>query len=634
MGELVHEDARNDAQTALRHRRFIAARLLIGVLALACLPIYIALRGTPETMTEYVVFGFLIGPLFAALALSRTGSLPLAHAISAFSFAGLIVAVANVTGGIVSPATIWLVTVPLEALLSGSRRSAVSATLIALAALVVIAALDAHAAANGIVYPAPGSEPLWDVALVTPVFALLAIAHAGALAATVSRKDADDQRIIARQEAQDRYLLQVIDDLVTWHDGNGHVIKASPGAMKLLGAPASALEERGLLARIHIQDRPAYLKALSDAASENRAVTVQLRVHYGDALSGSAGHVVWTEMRAYPHSGESDGDYSVIALLRDISRQKRHEEELENARITAEKADALKGRFLATVSHELRTPLNAIIGFSEILSSESMSYLSAEQRREYARIIHESGHHLLDVVNSLLDISKIESGNFDFSPTRFEMGPMVEGCVELMRLRAGEQKVELRTDIEPALPALNGDQRACRQIVINLLSNAIKFTPAGGSVSLSLRAERKRMILAIADTGVGVGEEDLGKLGNPFFQAMGAQDGGAYDRAHEGTGLGLSVVRGLVGLHGGALSIESGQGAGTTVTVELPIECAADSDTLRAPIPIRIAARASRGGVANTESDNNRIESQGKTEGGACGTGHGENANRGFRRSA
>jgi len=622
LGELVHENARKDAQTALRHRRFISARLLIGVLALACMPIYIALRGTPETVTEYVVFGFLIGPLFAAIALSRTGSLPLAHAISAFCFAGLIVAAANVTGGVASPATIWLVTVPLEALLSGSRRSAVSSTLIALAALVFIAGLDAHAAANGIAYPLPGNEPLWDVALVTPVFALLAIAHAGALAVTVSRKNADDQRIIARREAQDRYLLQVIDDLVTWHDGNGHVIKASPGAMKLLGTPASALEERGLLARIHIQDRPAYLKALSDAASEGRAITAQLRIHYGDALSGSAGHVVWTEMRAYPHAG--DGDYEVIALLRDISRQKRHEDELENARIAAEKADALKGRFLATVSHELRTPLNAIIGFSEILSSESMSYLNAEQRREYARIIHESGHHLLDVVNSLLDISKIESGNFDFAPSSFEMGPMVEGCVELMRLRAREQKVTLETSIEADLPALKGDPRACRQIVINLLSNAIKFTPEGGSVSLSLRAERKRMILAIADTGVGVGEEDLGKLGNPFFQAVGPQDGAAYDRAHEGTGLGLSVVRGLVGLHGGALSIESGQGAGTTVTVELPLECNAEGDTLGAPIPIRIATRAGRVDQTNTHAAADKT----------CEAGNDENTNRGFRRSA
>jgi len=592
LGELVHERVRPDVQEALRHRRFITARLLIGVLALACLPVYVAMRGAPASLAEYVVFACLIGPLFAALSLSRTGSLPLAHGISALSFSGLIVAIAAVTGGITSPATIWLVTVPLEALVSGSRRSAVAATLIALAALVTIAGLDAHAASTGAQALAGTGSPVWDSALVTPVFALVAIAHAGALAVTVSRKDADDRRTIARHEAQDRYLLRVIDDLVTWHDANGHVVKASAGAMKLLGAPASALEERGLLARIHIQDRPAYLKALSDAATDGRPVTVQLRIHYGDALAGTGGQVVWAEMRAYPHGGEDAGEYSVIALLRDISRQKRHEEELENARLRAEKADALKGRFLATVSHELRTPLNAIIGFSEILSAESMSYLSAEQRREYARIIHESGHHLLDVVNSLLDISKIESGNFDFSPSRFEMKPMVEGCIELMRLRAEEQGVRLETEMEPDLPAITGDQRACRQIVINLLSNAVKFTPAGGSVRLALRAERKRMIMTIADTGVGVGEEDLAKLGSPFFQAA-----AAYDRAHEGTGLGLSVVRGLVGLHGGDLAIESARGVGTTVSVELPLECADDQDALRAPIPIRIAARKGQTGI-------------------------------------
>lgn len=551
----------------------------MGVIALAFLPIYVALRGAPSVV-EYVLVACLIGPLFAALTLARTGSLTLAHTISATSFAGFIVCVAAATGGVSSAATIWLVAIPLEALLSGSRRSAVAATIVATLATILIATLHL----TGALAPSDTVSPF----VASTVFALFAIAHAGALVIAVSRAEDVSRDARRRRDAEDRCLFQAVDDLVTWHDSNGHIIKASAGSMKLLGVPSSAIEGRGLLGRVHVQDRPAYLKGVSDAAvGGGQAVRVQFRVHYGDALRGESGRLIWVEMRASRLEGPDSDPSAVIAVTRDITLQKRHEEDLELARIKAENADALKGRFLATVSHELRTPLNAIIGFSEILSSETMNYIDDEQRRDYARIIHESGHHLLEVVNSLLDISKIESGNFDFAPARFDAGRLVNGCIELMRLKADTTGVALRAEIPADSFALVGDQRACRQIVINLLSNAIKFTPAGGAVTAAMRADRQRMILSISDTGVGVGEDDLSKLGVPFFQA-----GSIYDRPHEGTGLGLSVVRGLVGLHGGSLTIESSKGEGTTVIVELPLDCTvAPDEEPRAPIPIRTASR-------------------------------------------
>jgi cell cycle sensor histidine kinase DivJ len=581
LADLVHESARGEPAEASRHRRFIATRLIMGVVALAVLPVWFAIRGTVPHPAEYVVFACLIAPLFAALALSRTGSLPLAHTISAIAFAGLIVAIAGTTGGLASAATIWLVTVPLEALLSGSRRSATATTLVAIVAVVLIALMDNGTGASG-----------WLPQIAAPVFALVAIAHAGALVAAASRREADDRREIARREAQDRHLLQIIDDLVTWHDCNGHVTHASAGAMKLIGVPSGALEERGLLGRVHIQDRPAYLKALSDAATGREQVNARLRLHYGDAFAGENGRVIWVEMRAYRLPDGDTGPGPVIAVMRDVSHQKRHEDELEQARLRAENADALKGRFLATVSHELRTPLNAIIGFSEILASDSMSYLDAEQRRDYARIIGESGHHLLDVVNALLDISKIESGNFDFNPTRFDMAALARSSVELIRLKAESRNIALDLDIPQELPGITADQRACRQILLNLLSNAVKFTPDGGRVGLGLRADARRMRITISDTGIGVGAQDLAQLGNPFFQAGGGRGSGNYDRTHEGTGLGLSVVRGLVGLHDGSLSIESGEDAGTLVSVEIPLDCGEEArEEARAPIPIHTAAR-------------------------------------------
>lgn len=589
LADLVHESVRGDSAEAASHRHFIVSRVAMGIVALACIPLYLALRGAPSA-PEYVAIACVIAPLFAAIILARTGRLALAHVLSASAFTGLIVCIAGSSGGIGSAATVWLVAVPLEALLSGSRRASVGATLVAGAGMLVIVVLDALG-----IYPL---AEIWPAALAAPIFALTAIAHAGWMVVAVSRNDVANREAIRLHQAQDRSLLQIIDDLVLWHDRNGHVLKASPASMKLLGVPATSLHERGFLARVHVQDRPAYLKTVSDAAVGNKPISIQFRLLPGDAAGDRAG-VLWVEMRAYRIDAADGEPWAVVAVLRDISEQKRYEEDLELARVKAERADVLKSRFLATVSHELRTPLNAIIGFSEILSADGMSHLGADQRRGYAKIVHDSGHHLLDVVNSLLDLSKIESGNFDFTPAPFAVAPLVEGCFDLMRLKAEGVGVSLTGDIEPNLPELVADRRACRQVLINLISNAVKFTPPGGKVTVALRRVADRFILTVADTGVGVAEADLAKLGRPFFQVN-----STYDRSHEGTGLGLSVVRGLVGLHRGSMTIESSVGEGTCVTVELPADCrlVPPSATPLAAIPIRTLARRRLGaGSLNEE---------------------------------
>ncbi len=591
LGELVHERVRGDSAERDRHARFIVSRILMGAAALVFAPIYLALRG-PASVQEYVAFLFLASPLLAGVTLAWTGRLTLAHTISASGFAGLIVCFANASGGLASAATIWLVAVPLEALVTGSRRAAVSATIVATLAVIALAVLDAMGA--------PLHTISWPATLSAPIFALFAIAHAGSLVLAVSRARDASFDAMRRRDARDRSLLQVIDDLVVWHDAHGHVLSASAAAMKLVGAPSAALEDRGLFSRVHVQDRPAYLKALSDAAAGSAPVTAQFRLHYGDALAGEAGRVVWAEMRAY-RVETADDRAKVVSILRDVTAQKSHECDLERARAEAERAGAVKARFLATVSHELRTPLNAIIGFSEILSTDTMAGVGPEQRRGYAKIIHDSGHHLLEVVNSLLDMSQIETGNFEFAPAPFDVAPLVEGCIDLMRLKAEAAGVRLGFAVEPGMPELVADRRACRQILINLVSNAVKFTPAGGRVQVAVRRRAGMMAIVVSDTGIGVPEAALAKLGDPFFQVH-----AAYDRPHEGTGLGLSVVRGLVGLHGGTLAIESAPGEGMTVTVELPLfgRCAKSGDEggrAAAPIPITVRSRG-RKPIASDEA--------------------------------
>jgi two-component system, cell cycle sensor histidine kinase DivJ len=576
---LVHEDAHRDPDERVRHERFLLTRLAAGVAAMACLPPYLVWRGVP-TAPEYAAMLLLGGPILAAVLLSRTGMLTAAYAASAGAFTALVVCIAAASGGLASPAVVWLVAPALEALLFAPRRAAVAVSVIAAGGLVLVAGADVSGFGDA------GSWPLAGAMLI-----LLAAtaAYAGAQALFHALVETAGRSAIAVRHARDRSLTAVMEDVVTWHDRNGHVVDADGGA-KLFGVPPAALRGRGLFSRVHVSDRPAFLKAISDAATSDRPITVQLRVHVAEHAAGAAAHgsggdarVIWSEMRVGRVEGASDGGVCAVAVTRDISAQTRHREDLETARADAERAGAANGQFLAMVSHELRTPLNAIIGFSEVLASESNPAVEPERRKEYLHIIRDSGEHLLQVVNTLLDVSKIEAGKFDVLPEPFDIGPFAHGCCDLMGLKAERAGIHLAREIATDLPELIADRRACKQMVINLLSNAIKFTPAGGRVTLAVRRERDHIVFGVSDTGIGISEEDLPRLGDPFFQAR-----SAYDRRHEGTGLGLSVVRGLVGLHQGSLTIESAPDQGTAVTVSLPID--GRTAPLRKAAPVRIHA--------------------------------------------
>jgi cell cycle sensor histidine kinase DivJ len=279
---------------------------------------------------------------------------------------------------------------------------------------------------------------------------------------------------------------------------------------------------------------------------------------------------IWVEMRCRPLEQvletATSSEAEVVAVMRDVTDRKNQEQALDLARTAAEQADASKSRFLATMSHELRTPLNAIIGFSEMIVQEDALMLDAARRREYAQLINDSGQHLLSVVNGILDMSKMESGNFEIAPEPFEPRAALLNCCNLLALKARENAIDLVTRAPDDLPVMTGDPRAFRQIVLNLVSNAIKFSERGGTVTVLAGVEGSRLVLCVADTGVGIAAEDLKRVGDPFFQA-----GKTYQRRHEGTGLGLSIVKSLVGLHGGEMTVQSKIDEGTTVMVALPL---------------------------------------------------------------
>jgi cell cycle sensor histidine kinase DivJ len=560
---LLHPSARYDALTRARHRAFMAPRLLGSLAAFAAFPVYLALRGAPSAI-EVAAFAWLIAPILLSWFLSRTGRYEGAHVLSSLALAGLILAIAGTTGGIQSFAAIWLVVVPLEAALSASRRVAAFASLLALCCAGVLIAAgqlgwlpagDASAAERGVLMA-------FGVASATLYAAGLAFGAQSLARTSVT--------LLSREEERYRLLARNMSDVISRHQRNGAVQFISPAAEAMLGMPVARLLGHGLFDRVHVADRPAYLTALSDAArGEVRNVEFRLR---REAVGSERDQVdfVWVEMRCRPleQDGQRDtaAEPEVVAVMRDVTDRKLGEQALDQARSAAEAADAAKTRFLATMSHELRTPLNAIIGFSEMIAQEQTLMLGTAQRREYAQLINDSGQHLLSVVNGILDMSKMESGNFEIASEPFAPRAALIHCCNLLALKARENGVDLVTDAPQDLPVMTGDPRAFKQIVLNLVANAIKFTERGGQVTVSASASLSQLTLRISDTGVGIAPDDLKRIGAPFFQA-----GKTYQRRHEGTGLGLSIVKSLVALHLGDLTVQSRLGEGTSVTVKLPL---------------------------------------------------------------
>jgi cell cycle sensor histidine kinase DivJ len=558
---LLHPSARYDALTGARHRAFMAPRLLGSLAAFAAFPVYLAMRGAP-TALEVAAFAWLIAPILLSWFLSRTGRYESAHVLSSLALAGLVMMVTIPTGGIESFAAAWLVVIPLEASLSGSRRVVAFAAVLALScavALIVMSTLD--------VLP-----PL--VASARGVFTAFGITsatlYAAALAFGAESLSRTGVALLNSEEDRYRLLARNMSDVISRHRRNGAVQFISPAAEALLGTPVSRLLGHGLFDRVHVADRPAYLTALSDAARGGEARSVEFRLRRDTPRARGAADFIWIEMRCRPLEQEpattTASDCEVVAVMRDVTDRKIQEQALDLARTAAEQADASKSRFLATMSHELRTPLNAIIGFSEMIAQEEVLMIDAARRKEYAQLINDSGQHLLSVVNGILDMSKMESGNFEISPEPFAPRGALLNCCNLLALKARENGIDLVTRASEDLPVITGDPRAFKQILLNLVSNAIKFTERGGTVTVSAGVEGSRLVVRVADNGVGISAEDLKRIGDPFFQA-----GKTYQRRHEGTGLGLSIVKSLVALHGGEMTVQSKIDEGTTVAVALPL---------------------------------------------------------------
>ncbi|MEM8541727.1 MAG: HAMP domain-containing sensor histidine kinase [Pseudomonadota bacterium] len=387
----------------------------------------------------------------------------------------------------------------------------------------------------------------------SPISASLALAaslvlmgRAKIFQSSIITSDAEQQAVAARS------IDGSLDEPKLLLDRTGAVSTIAVSTIAALGNLEPKLGDK-LVDRVHVADRVQYLRAISQLrAGDVETLSLQLRFNTADNTEAARFEDLQIEMTAH----------------NDAVQIKQSTSSLEEIGITqSEEETGSDKRFLTIVSHELRTPLNAIIGFSDVLRSDLNCELPETTRKEYVDLIHGAGNHLLSLVNTILDVSKIESGTYSIDRDEFDFLQTARECIAMLGPQAKQKNILINDRITCSSRNVNGDRRALKQVMINLLSNAVKYTEPKGFVTVDADIDDAGLTFEVSDTGIGICPGDLEMIAKPF-----AQVDNSITRSNEGTGLGLALVKGLVELHGGSLDISSKLAVGTKVKVHIPNE--------------------------------------------------------------
>lgn len=571
LGErLVHASVRDRAERNAQLRLFAVALAAQPLLAFA---VFSAASQVFPIVYVLAMAGLAAGAALAVVCtVSMTGRSVFAGLAGLLVLSALCAVAIAAAGGMAGPFSVLAVVPAVEAWWVRRTRAAAAAGLAFSAGIVVFQAIPGAIADAGAPAWLALAPLLWIASLVLRL-------HAGQAALGEARQAADD--VAAQADLQPVVVLHL--------DGDGLVESASPRARAIMGLHPGLLLGDGLFNRLHVTDRVSWLTAVADLRDGASVCETTLRIRLPEREDAEA-----PGMQAFHARFARTQDGATIVFLADDTRNEILRRELETVRENAESGAVAKNRFLASVSHELRTPLNAIIGFADILDQELFGGFEDARQKEYVGLISRSGQHLLSVVNAILDVSKIESGSYAIHAEAFDFREAAAMPRSIAEQQAGARKIRIATALGADLGELVADRRAVQQILINLLSNAVKFTPEGGEVTLGARRAGDNFTFWVNDTGIGIAEQDLKRLGQPFMQIQ-----NDYTRNFEGTGLGLSLVKGLVQLHGGTIAIDSAPGEGTCVSVTLPVSGARNA-THRLPEPARVEDRTSHDSYRKT----------------------------------
>jgi len=554
-----------------RLRLFRDGRLATAAVGLAAFPALAVIEIWPVA-AALLLCGFL--PAAIALDCRRPADLDRAAAMGLVCAAAFL-AGATIEGLPVALACAFVAIQAMEALVVSGRIARIAA--IAGSALACVAACGLAASA--------AADPAMPAA--TAALLLMLTANAGLLV----RGLVVDQSEMRRRSADDRLQADEIEavmaETIIAADRSGAVVRVSANAQRVLGLPAEAIAGRGLSELTLVADRPELLTALRDCAHGGPARRLRLRMRA--SLDAAQPHYRHVECAIAP------GADVALASLRDISESVAQEEARTRLTAQSEAASRARAAFLSTVNHELRTPLNAIIGFSDIIANPATTPASVQRLREYAQLINGAGHDLLRIVTAMIDITRLDSGVYEFEAEPTELGVAVSGAVEAFKLEpmgacATIELLQAQDRVEAAI-----DERAFRAVLHQILSNAVKFG-AGGAVAVTTGCEDGWATVTVSDRGRGLAADKLAQIGRHFARV----DEG-LERERGGVGLGLSLAAGLMALHGGRIEMRSNPGSGTVVTLRLPkagVQATVQTDNVR-PLAPRAAGPAVADDVPN-----------------------------------